>query len=150
MTSEQNQAVVLASYDAVNRHDLDAALTAYALDAINHAAPGAPPGREGVRRVLAALFSLFPDFHQALEDVIAHEDKVVLRMTFSGTHQGQIPPPPGPPDGSIPSRLGGAPPSGKRFAVPVIYIHRLADGLIVERWAVRDDLGMLQQIGVIP
>ena len=127
-----------------------ARLLKQAPDAINHAAPGAPPGREGLRRVLMALFTMFPDFHQELDDVIASEDKVVLRMTFSGTHKGQSPPPPGPPDGSIPSRLGGAPPSGKSFAVPVIYIHRVADGYIVERWAARDDLGMLHQLGAVP
>ncbi len=150
MNNDAYTAIVLRSYDAINRQDLDAALAAYAPDAVNHAAPGAPPGREGLRRVLSSLFTLFPDFHQELEDAIAVGDKVVLRMTFSGTHRGQIPPPPGPPDGSIPSRLGGVPPSGKSFAVPVIYIHRLAGGQIVERWAVRDDLAMLQQLGAIP
>jgi predicted ester cyclase len=150
MTGEENAAIVLRSYEAVNQKDLETALAAYAPDAINHAAPGAPRGREGLHRVLAGLFTLFPDFHQELEDVIAVGDKVVLRMTFSGTHRGQVPSPPGPPDGSIPSRLGGVTPSGKSFAVPVMYIHRMANGQIVERWAVRDDLAMLQQLGVIP
>jgi predicted ester cyclase len=150
MPVEGNASVVLRSYEAVNRQDLETALGAYAPDAINHAAPGAPRGREGLQRVLTGLFTLFPDFHQELEDVVAVDDKVVLRMTFSGTHRGEIPPPPGTPDGSIPSRLGGVPPSGKSFSVPVIYIHRMANGQIMERWAVRDDLAMLQQLGVIP
>jgi ketosteroid isomerase-like protein len=57
MTSEGNTTIVLGSYDALNRQDLDTALAAYAPDAVNHGAPGAPPGREGLRRVLIVACS---------------------------------------------------------------------------------------------
>jgi predicted ester cyclase len=59
---------------------------------------------------------------------------VACRVTCSGTHEGE---------------LWGIPPTGKRFSVEHVHWHRLADGKLVERWGVRDDLGMMQQLGVI-
>ena len=41
------------------------------------------------------------------------------------------------------------PPTGRRVAVHHIHIYRLADGQIVDHQAVRDDLGMLQQLGLV-
>jgi predicted ester cyclase len=149
MSREANKAVVRALHQAMNQHDIEAALAYYSPESVNHAAPGAPRGRDGLRRVFTALFALFPDFHLNEEDSVAEGDKVVVRMTFSGSHQGQLPPlEPGTRDVSIPSLLAGVPASGKRFAVPVMYSHRMVDGLIVERWAVRDDLAMLAQLGI--
>ncbi len=43
----------------------------------------------------------------------------------------------------------GIPPTGKSFSVEHVHWHRVADGKLVERWAVRDDLGTLIQLGII-
>jgi predicted ester cyclase len=77
----------------------------------------------------------FPDIHVAVEDVIANGDKVVVRLTFSGTHTGP---------------LMGMPPTGKFVTITGIAIDRIQNGKIVEHWVNRDDLGMLQQLGMIP
>ena len=66
--------------------------------------------------------------------MIAEGDMVACRITVSGTHDGDF---------------QGTPPTGKRFAVDHVHWHRLADGKLVERWAVRDDLGTLIQLGII-
>ena len=72
-----------------------------------------------------------------LEDLGAEADKVWYRGTRSGTHQG-----PGP--------LPGLAPTGKFAAVQHIHLFRIANGKMVEHWALRDDLGFLQQIGMFP
>ncbi len=70
--------------------------------------------------------------HEVLD---AGSDTVVTRWTGSGTHTGEL--------------LGIAP-TGKSVNVDGIWIHRIADGKIVETWNVWDTLGMLQQLGVAP
>ena len=67
--------------------------------------------------------------------MIAEGDKFVIRCTWSGTQQG-------------PYLL--APATGKLSAAQHIHIFRLANGKFEEHWAIRDDLGMLQQFGAIP
>jgi hypothetical protein len=46
--------------------------------------------------------------------------------------------------------LHGVPPTGKCVSVLNIHVYRLADGLIAEHRAVRDDLGLMQQLGLLP
>jgi predicted ester cyclase len=46
--------------------------------------------------------------------------------------------------------LMGMPPSGKTLTFTGTSIVRMEDGLIVERWANVDELGVLQQLGVVP
>jgi predicted ester cyclase len=70
-----------------------------------------------------------------IEDLIAEGDKVVARLTTSGTHQGVF---------------LGLSPTGKRVMVTGIEIFRLAGGKIVEHWNTYDDLGLFQQLGVLP
>ena len=45
---------------------------------------------------------------------------------------------------------GKIPPSGKHFSVRHVHLYRVTDGRITEHWAVRDDLGLLLQIGSLP
>ena len=80
------------------------------------------------------LFNAFPDIHFTIDDMIAEGDKVVVRFTVRGTHQGDY---------------LGVPPTGKQFAVNGIAIHRIVDGREVEVWDCVDILGMLQQLGAI-
>lgn len=104
--------------------------------AMSHEAPpGTAEGPAGVRQVIEMLTSAFPDHHHTIDDLIAAGDKVVVRTTFSGTHQGAF---------------LGIPPTGKSFTQRQIHILRFTDGKLTEHWAVRDDLGMMQQLGVIP
>jgi predicted ester cyclase len=75
--------------------------------------------------------------HMQLEDVVAEADKVWFRGTRSGTQQGKGP-------------LPGLAPTGKFAAVQHMHVFRIANGKIVEHWAVRADLSFLQQVGLFP
>ena len=77
----------------------------------------------------------FPDEQTVFDDQIAEGDKVVSRMTSTATHTGEF---------------QGIPPTGKRITVTGIWIERIAEGKIVERWGVVDMLAVMQQLGVIP
>jgi len=98
--------------------------------------PGSPPlNREQVQGLIGLFYSAFPDLHHTFEDQIAEGDKVVSRMTFRGTHQGEF---------------QGIPPTGKEVTFAGIVIDRFVSGKIVENWSNLDMLGMMQQLGVIP
>ena len=70
-----------------------------------------------------------------VEDMIAEGDIVVLRYALEGTHEGE---------------LFGIPPTGKQLSDKGIAVERISDGKIREHWRVTDELGMMQQLGVIP
>ena len=77
----------------------------------------------------------FPDFHFTLEDMIVEGNKVVLRIPFTGTHQG---------------RFWGVEPTGRKVNVTEILIIRIEDDKIAEMWEDFDEYGMRIQLGLLP
>ena len=69
------------------------------------------------------------------DDVIAEGEKVVVRWTFRGTHQGQ---------------WRGVSPTSNTVTFTGTTTHRFVDGKIVEDWQNVDNLGVLRQLGLIP
>jgi steroid delta-isomerase-like uncharacterized protein len=137
MSTEENKARVRRLYEEVfNQKNLAAIDDYFAPTVIDHSLPpGAPGGIEGVRQTIAMFLSAFPDLHLTVEDLIAEGDRVVARWTLRGTHQGA----------SL-----GMPPTGKQFTMPGISVVRLDGGKSAEQWVVHDQLGMLQQLGLVP
>lgn len=88
-----------------------------------------------MRLLLGALRQAFPDFKILLERVIAEDALVAAYITVSGTHEGEF------------FRM---PPTGRRFAAPYPELMRIRDDEIVEICIVRDQLAMLQQLGMLP
>lgn len=153
MSLEENKTTVRKMFEAWNRGDLEAALFYWSDDAINHGrfADGdprerrMPRGMDGLRRVLLSIQTAFPDRRWDIQDMVADGDRVVCRMTVSGTHRGipAIPVEGGP-------LLQAIPPAGKTYSVQHIHIFRIAEGKIAEHWAARDDLALLQDLGGLP
>ena len=136
MSAEENKAVIRRLVEEVyNLNDLDVLDELVALDIVNHSAvPEHQHGIEGFRRVNRWVRDAFSDAHYRIDDMIAEGDMVACRITASGTHDGEF---------------RGNPPTGKWFSVDHVHWHRLAEGKLVERWAVRDDLGAAQQLGLL-
>ncbi|MBK8026160.1 MAG: ester cyclase [Chloroflexi bacterium] len=86
-----------------------------------------------VQQSLSSYFSAFPDLQSTIEDVTGERDLVVCRVKLSGTHQGDF---------------MGAPPTGKPISVSAMYVFRLADKQIVERWEWVDRMGIRTQLGI--
>ena len=135
--SEENKALIRRYWEEFfNKRNLTLADELAAPDFVNHAMPpGTPHGPEAFRRLMSMLNAAFQDHHITVDDMIAGEGKVVSRVTFSGTHTGEY---------------KGIPATGKRFTQEHIHIHRIAGGKIAEHWVIRDDLGLMQQLGVVP
>ncbi len=138
MSTEQNKALVRQMVGEIfNRGNMSQADEFLAPDFVEHEqlAPGLLPGREGVKQMISMLRSAFPDFRATIEDIIAEGDKVVLRMTWRGTHKGEF---------------MGVSPTGKSVSFGVIDIIRVAGGKFAEHWGQMDSMGLMQQLGAIP
>ena len=85
--------------------------------------------------LVARLRTAFPDQHFTLQDLIANEDRVVVRWTMDAKHAGP---------------LAGIPATGKQVQQRAIVIYRFEGGKIAEVWAQMDLIGMLRQLGIEP
>jgi steroid delta-isomerase-like uncharacterized protein len=136
---DNNKALVRRFYtEAWNQQNLDILEETHAPDWV-HYDPSNPAdlrsGPQGNRERLTEVIAAFPDIHYTLEDLIAEGDRVVVRFTVRGTQQGAF---------------GPIPATGRTVTMQGIIIHRIRDGKIAEDWVVRDTLGLMQQLGVIP
>ena len=134
--TEENKTVIRRLFEEVyNGHDFGVLDELVAQDVVNHSAVAEHRrGIEGFEHVMRWGLALAPDARYELTDMIAEGDMVACRVTVSGTQQGE---------------MFGIPPTGKRFSAEHVHWHRVKDGKMVERWAVRDDLGTLIQLGII-
>lgn len=142
MSLIENKILIQRLYDeGINRHDAAAAAAFYALEAKNH---GRQVGRAGMQAVFEALFSAFPDFDYRIEECTAEGDRVVCKVTMTGTHRGQ-------PTlaQAFNGMLNGVAPTGKPVRVLQFHSFVVRNAQILEHAAVRDDLGMLLQLGLL-
>ena len=137
MLAEENKALVRRFVDEVqSAGNIDAIDELCSPEFVNHSAPsGMPPNREGVKQVTAMFRQAFPDSYFTVEEMIAEGDRVATRKTFHGTHEGEF---------------MGIPPSGKTVTMGLMDVVRISEGRVVEHWSMGDNLGMMQQLGVIP
>ena len=136
MSTEQNKSLTRRFFDAFDAGDLTSAESVFAPDAVVHnvGAPD-PLNLAGFKQLGALFLAAFPDGKHTIEDVISEGDKVITRATYRATHTGD---------------LMGIPPTGKQVNVSAMIIDQIADGKIVETWRMFDQMGMMQQLGVIP
>ncbi len=127
---------VLAFQEGAERRE-DGAFDLVAEDLIQHAA--GPQGREGLRQTLSILDHDLDHPTTTTHRVVAQDDLVVVHLTLHGRHV----------DSTMPL-LTGLAPTGEAVAWDFIHIWRVADGLIAEHWACRDDVGLLAQVGGWP
>jgi steroid delta-isomerase-like uncharacterized protein len=133
--SEENKAIARRFFEQVwNEGKLDRFEEFIAQDVVPHTGPGVTDA-ESMKQSLAMIRDALPDINIVLDDELTVEDKVVTRFTISGTHKGDF---------------NGIPATGKQAVWSGITIYRLAGGKIVEFWTQVDNLGMMQQLGVIP
>jgi steroid delta-isomerase-like uncharacterized protein len=87
--------------------------------------------RESYKGFLMASRAAFPDIYVEIQDVIADGDRVAVRRTVTGTHDGEF---------------AGIPATGRAVSWTGITIYRIADGQIVETWWCYDALGLMMQL----
>lgn len=136
MSTEENKALVRRGYEEMNKGNLARMDEGFAADVVVHTPAGQEThGLEEGKQLITKLWRAFPDHHETVDDIVAEGDKVVARVRWTGTHQGEF---------------QGIAPTGKQVTLRAITIYRIAGGKIVEVWEEADILGLMQQLGVIP
>ena len=109
---------------------------------------GRNPGRLVPRRMILAILednkTTFPDWSLPIEEIAASGPNMVVRCRFRGTYRGT---------GKLPINGGlmmGVAPTGRKVDVQHIHWYVFDGGTIMEHWANRDDVGMMQQLGLLP
>src|SRR6266446_5250360 len=128
MSTEENKAKVRRVYEeALNQGNMAVVDELVSPNYVGHD-PGFPQpvrGPEGLKQYVMVFRTAVPDTTVT----------IAVRHTYRGTHKGD---------------LMGIPPTGKQITVTGIVIHRIADGKFVESWVNADNLGLMQQLGVVP
>jgi steroid delta-isomerase-like uncharacterized protein len=89
-------------------------------------------GREAFCGYMRQVQSAFPDFHNTIEELSTESDRAVARLTYRGTHRGEI---------------FGVVPTGKAITYSGAAFFRIANGKIAEGWVLGDLLSLLRQLG---
>jgi steroid delta-isomerase-like uncharacterized protein len=136
MSTEHNKALVRrVNEEGLNQHNPALVDELCAPDFVFHQGSRTIHGLSAYQHFLAPFFTAFPDAQFTTEELIAEGDTVAVRRTFRGTHTGS---------------LMGIPSTGRQVAISDMAMLRVANGKFVEAWNSADDLGLLQQLGVIP
>lgn len=131
---ERNKQLVRDYVDTWNRGDLEGLCRFWSHDMLHHTRTRAQTYEE-VRDVVGNFMEAFPDLHFELDDIVAEGDRVVTRMTATGTHHG--------------SYLGMEA-TYRPIRCTVLGIARVRGDRIVEHWGVTDELAMMAQLGLLP
>lgn len=135
MSIEENKEIVHRYQEAYNNNDFDALREVVAMDVLTpKIIQGVPSGFEGAKAAHQIMLDGFPDYHTRIDDLIAEDDKVVARITMSGTNTGTF---------------MGIPPTGKKVEFTGIYIAWIKNGKIVEHWGEEDSVSLMQQLGIM-
>jgi steroid delta-isomerase-like uncharacterized protein len=96
--------------------------------------PSEVRGTEGYKKFFMALRGAFPDLEFTIDEQVAEGDKVVVRWTARGTHDGDY---------------FGIPRTGKAGVITGIEVLQFAEGKAITCWGEVDQLGLLEQLGVV-
>ena len=138
MSAEKNKALFRRYVEeAWGKGNVEVADEIFASRYVSHQPDGSEEerGPEVVKQFLRQYRGAFPDLQITIEDQIAEGDKVATRWSSRGTHQGEF---------------RGIAPTGNEVALTGIGIFRFSEGKVVESWDNFDQLGMMQQLGVVP
>jgi predicted ester cyclase len=104
-------------------------------DCVNHEAPpGTQGGFEGMKQTMLWLREVFSDLRWEIHKVVGEGDMVAVYCTLHGRHTGE---------------LMGVAPTNRPVAFRQVHLVRFEDGRSIEHWAVRDDLTLMRQLGVV-
>jgi steroid delta-isomerase-like uncharacterized protein len=135
MSTEANKALIREFFERVWNQGDEAAIDRFIAESAGGNDPDFGTGREGFRRQWRQWQEGFPDIHFAVEEMVAEGDTVVARWTLTGTHQGPF--------------LGLAP-TGRAIRIGGMSMDHLRDGMLVSGFDGWDNLGLRQQLGLIP
>jgi steroid delta-isomerase-like uncharacterized protein len=133
---ERNKDVLRKLADQFNKKDIKGFESVYSPNLVYHGTGElANASRQDFVQFMSAVFVAFPESEVTVDDLMPEGDKVSYRITIRGTHQAE---------------LMGIPATNKAINVRAVGIARVSGNQIVEEWENFDELGMMQQLGVMP
>jgi predicted ester cyclase len=126
MQAESNKQIIRQVFEeAFNQKNMELIDVLFSTHFVDQSTPDQPAGPQGVKEYFAQVHASFPDMQVIIEDLIAEGEKVVVRTTWHGTHQG---------------KLADVEPTGKQVTGTMIQIFRVVDNKILEEWNEGSDL----------
>ena len=136
MSTDENKRLVKRFVDEVfGQGQLESIDELVAPDFVSHTFGITDDGRTKLRAATERIHASLSEVDFAVEDLVAEEDRVVVRLTSSAT---------------VVDEFMGVPAAGKQYSIGEIHLFRVADGLIVEHWHQHDGLGLMKQLGATP
>lgn len=136
MSIEENKALVRRFIDEIFRQGSFEAVDELLTDDFTaHTWGPTPVGKEGLKQAIVRVSAGLADSTMTVEDMIAEDDRVAVRITSRATQVGPF---------------MGLPPSGRSYTIGEIHIFRIRDTKVCEHWHEADFLGMMRQLGVLP
>ena len=120
--------------EVVEQGKTDAVEELYTEDAVEHTPMGEFSGHEAIKEGFEMTRRAFSDYTVTVDDIIAEGDTVAVRLTERGIHDGEF---------------MGLDPTGQEFEHQTMAFLRLENGKVAEWWILPDNLGLMQQLGVI-
>jgi steroid delta-isomerase-like uncharacterized protein len=97
--------------------------------------PGTGPDRQGIHDFVKLVRSAFPDLQTTVDEIIAEGDRIAVRSTFRGTHEGDF---------------MGIPATGKKVEVSNYDFVRFENDQAAEHWGTIDSAALMEQLGAVP
>ena len=121
------------SIEALNAGDTERLLAVVAPDIVIHYAEMPEPlqGRETWQQGFELMRNAFPDLEAHVDDLVAAEDKVAIRVSFRGTHQGEF---------------QGIPATGRAIHYVSHEFYRMENGLFAEEWICSDMASLFRRL----
>ena len=136
MGAEQNKVLVRRFIDEVFvKGNADAVDKLVTHDFTPHSWGSVPAGIEPLKDAIWRVHAALTDVSFKIEDIIAEEDRVAVRVTAHGRHTGEF---------------MGMPASGRQYAISETHIFHVRDGKVAEHWRDADMLGLMRQLGALP
>jgi len=135
MSTEANKVLARQVIATFNSGEIESLKEWFTPDFVWHFSSTTPMNKEQFLAFTHSIKQSFPDFVFTIEDLVAETDTVVVRFIATGTHQGVF---------------QGLAPTQKRFSIRGFGQYHITNGKISEGWELLDELGELQQLGIIP
>lgn len=132
--TRQNEEIVRRYIEAIDERDWETFADFLADDVVVHQGDEDISGQQPYEELLMEFHDGFSELTHSIADTVAENDKVAVRTTLSGIHDGEF---------------RGIEPTGEEIENSGISIYRIEDREIAEHWIVADQLGLLQQLGVV-
>lgn len=134
-TQQENKAVVERAFEAWDDQDVTAFEEVYAEDVVHRNVNLG--GLNALQESAEEWFDAFPDLSHTIEALVAEDDLVVARVRITGTHESES------------DWYGGVEPTGEKVELLGLFMERIQEGKIVERWVVENHLKLLDQVGAV-